>query len=331
MVFKRYLQVEALLDGALDSLAAAISRFPILEHVRYYTLPPSYVKGSWRSGDNFLWDGPGWQVPNGTYDLSMRPDVQAGEGLVKLQRCFANGTLLTLTMPYYSNIGAFCALPWAYMTIDQTMFPASLRRVSVNLIIQRTTQPVFDAWIYRCPNLEYLEIAMCRAPGFDLEQLGPQQFWNFQPRDLLETPPTKLTEVRLLTDTSFYIDGDMLLMGLADFPALKRLALGHFMMRDRTWVDLFAGLLDVWRWKIELDALWLLNPMINSILPWNTPPEPPYRRYDNHDVARETAKGAAKEVRIIHLPFPWGEGPVVAGLGRGYDFPRFEVFERNGQ
>jgi hypothetical protein len=69
--------------------------------------------------------------------------------------------------------------------------------------------------------------------------------------------------------------------------------------------------------------------MINTILPWNMPPEPPYRRYDSDNVARETLKGAAKEVKIVHLPFPWGEGPVVAGIGRGYEFSRFEVFEED--
>jgi hypothetical protein len=184
----------------------------------------------------------------------MRPDVQAAKGFEQLQHCFANGTLITLTTPYYGKLSAFCALPWAYMTIGQPMLPASLRRVSVNLVIQRMAQPVFDAWIYQCPNLEYLEIAMCRAADFDLEQLDVQQFWNFEPRDPLEMPPSKLTEIRLLTNTSLNIDGSMLLMGLAEFP-LKKLALGQFKVRDRTWVELFLRLRNPERWKLELVIL----------------------------------------------------------------------------
>jgi hypothetical protein len=219
------------------------------------------------------------------------------------------------------------------MTIDQSMFPASLHRVSVNLAMQRVTQPVFDAWIYRCLNLEYLKVAMCHAPKCDLEQLDVQEFWNFEPRNLLETPPSKLTEIWLLTDTSFYIDNSMLHMGLAKFPALKKLALKYFTLSDGTWVVLLLGLRNSERWKVELDVWWLLNPMISTILPTSrgTSPEPPYRRYDDDNVARETAKGAAKEGNIVHLPFSWGEGPVIAGIGRGYSCPRFEVFKEDKQ
>lgn len=94
--------------------------------------------------------------------------------------------------------------------------------------------PVFDNWICRCPNLQFFEIAMSRPAAADPDAFDTQTFWlpYDQRHGFIHNPPEKLTELRLLPDTSFRIDLHLLVIGLAEFRNLKKLALAHVMMWD---------------------------------------------------------------------------------------------------
>lgn len=109
MIFKDYLRVARWPDGSLDTLATAVSRFPILEHIRYYTLPASYAKGVWCSEDSYVWNGSGWEATeyhprDEMFNPSKRPDTQAAEGFARLQLCFANDALKSLTMRCHTAV-----------------------------------------------------------------------------------------------------------------------------------------------------------------------------------------------------------------------------------
>lgn len=79
-------------------------------------------------------------------------------------------------------------------------------------------RPLFDTWIYRCQHLEHLEIALCRAPHFDVDTVALQQCWG---NTGTNKAPAKLTEIRLLTDTCYYIGVHMLLRALREFSGLR--------------------------------------------------------------------------------------------------------------
>lgn len=68
----------------------------------------------------------------------------------------------------------------------------------------------------------------------------------------------------------------------------------------------------------------MLNPMHSE----QFGPDVPFARYRDGIRAKElVAKDVAKEIRIVHLPFPWGEEEgVKLGAGREYDYPGFEIF-----
>ena len=140
-------------------------------------LASKYVQGAWFNDENrhsYVWQPP-CHLRDDTapiFKWFQRPEIQAGDYFGRFQRCFQNGTIRSFTMPYCGNLAAFCAIPWTFMTLDHSMFSASLRRVSINLMVHREMRPVFDTWIYRCPNLEFLEIALCRPPDMNLDCLS---------------------------------------------------------------------------------------------------------------------------------------------------------------
>jgi hypothetical protein len=273
-----------------------------------------------------IWDPPANRI-SGEVDLTFqrpsRPETQATHCFRRVQLCFANDGLETFTMPYCGNIGSFCAVPWSYMTIDYPKFAVSLRHVSVNLMIQRLRQPIFDEWIFRCPNLECLEIALCRTPEWKHEGIHNQPWSLPGTRKPEQHTAMKLKELRLLADTSFHMLIFSLVTAIQEFPAHKKLALGHFMIEMTTWYDFFEHLRDMSQYGVSLDILWLLNPMEEADRRFS----PAYERYGGGNIGMQESKGAAKEVRIIHLPFPWGGKEVRQGVGRRFLYPNFDVFE----
>jgi hypothetical protein len=133
MVFDGQLHATTWPPNTFETLFAAISRFPSLQHIRYYTLPTANVKGRWVNGnsrDMYVWAPPRHQITSEvdpSFDRDSRPEMQAALYFGRLQRCFEHGGVETLTMPYCGNIGSFCAIPWSHMTIDCLMFPASFK------------------------------------------------------------------------------------------------------------------------------------------------------------------------------------------------------------
>jgi hypothetical protein len=234
-------------------------------------------------------------------------------------------------MPYCGNLASFCAIPGSYSKFNDLLFSASLRRVAINIMMDHYIRPVFGQWIYCCPNLEVLEIALCRYPDWSYrwQQYSTQRFWLpiDQRRGKYEAP-RNLAEIRLIADTSYLIDAHNLLMGLHEFPSLKRLALGHFMLLDETWGFFVDELRNKQEWDLNLERLWLLNPTHNSRHPDHFPTTP-WLRF----LGLESARGAATEVRLVHLNFPWvpsdadSQDALRPGDGRGYRYAGFEVFE----
>jgi hypothetical protein len=341
MVFDGQLHAATWPPNTFETLFAAISRFPSLKHIRYFTLPPENVKGRWVNDDGrdmYAWNPPRHQITgevDPSFDRDSRPEMQAARYFGHLQRCFEQGGVETLTMPYCGNVASFCAIPWSHMTIDCPVFPASLRRISINLMIQRSAQPVFDGWLFQCFNLEHLDIALCRPPEHDPDL--PMQIWwtreNFPWYPTLARPKeyalTKLTEVRISAEVGFPSSHLTFLHGLTDFPALKKLVLGQFMTHHMDWEGLFNKLRDTGKYRIDLDVLWLMNPLQdNNADEWT---HPPYARYGNDATTLAAARGAAKEVRVIHEAFPWDDGVIKGvgklGEGRGFRYPSFNVFE----
>jgi hypothetical protein len=198
----------------------------------------------------------------------------------------------------------------------------SLRRVSINLMVREFNESIFGDWLYRCPNLEFLEIALCRestVPSSD--RLTMVQIFRSDkpPKGIL---PSKLEEVRVLTDTGFTIAPDYFVSSLKMFPALKKLALGNFLFIGDGLTPFFNELKELQddTQREKLDVLWLLNPTYAGISDGL-----PFRRYDYED--NPAAKEVVKELRIRHTKFPWEEKELHVGYGRGYAYPRFEEFE----
>jgi hypothetical protein len=341
MVFDNQLHAMTWPPNTFETLLTAISRFPSLKHICYFTLPPKMVKGRWvndNGRDMYAWAPPRHQIMgevDPSFERYSRPEMQAARYFGHLQWCFEQGGVETLTMPFGGNIGSFCAIPWSHMTIDCPMFPASLRRVSINLMIQRSAQPIFDGWLFHCPNLEYLDIALCRSPECDPDL--PMDIWwtrdDFPWFPTLARPKeyalTKLTELRLAIEVGFCNTHSTFLDGLTDFPALKKLVLGQFMTFHMDWKSFLDNLGETNEWRIDLDVLWLLNPLQDdNAEEWT---HPPYARYGNDATTLAAARGAAKEVRIIHKAFPWDDGVIKGverlGEGRGFRYPSFDVFE----
>jgi hypothetical protein len=135
---------------------------------------------------------------------------------------------------------------------------------------------------------------------------------------------TKLTEVRISAEVGFPSSHLTFLHGLTDFPALKKLVLGQFMTHHMDWEGLFDKLRDTGKYRIDLDVLWLMNPLQdNNADEWT---HPPYARYGNNATTLAAARGAAKEVRVIHEAFPWDDG-VIKGVGKlGGNWGKGEVF-----
>jgi hypothetical protein len=150
MVFNGQLQAAEWPPNTFETLFVAVARFPILKHVRYYTLPPTNMKGRWVNDserDMYVWNPPTNEISGEvepTFQRSLRPKTQAAQYFGRLQDCFGSGRLETFTMPCCGNISSFCAIPWSHMTNDNPIFPVSLRRVSINLMIQRLRQPILD-------------------------------------------------------------------------------------------------------------------------------------------------------------------------------------------
>jgi hypothetical protein len=307
--------------SSLSTLSRIISRFPLLKHVRYYALPPACAQGEWKPPHRFE------RAFFPIVEPTPTPEHQTGLEFASLQWCFQDGRLETFTMPYCGNVASYCAIPCSYMFWRYQSFATSLRRISVNLAIHRNEAPIFDTWVFRCPNLEFLEIALCRMPSpeLDRDRHNVQQFWlpYDERHSFVHDPPTKLREVRLLTDTDVLVDTISLLQALKEFKGLKKLCLAHLMLEGATWCDFFQDLRG--KKSLDLDVLWLLNPADRH--PWR---ERVWTRYDlNPKIVEVMTLGAAREVRIVHRPFPWGGGnkSVDVGDGRGYRYEGFEVFE----
>jgi hypothetical protein len=247
--------------NAFETLFAAVSRFPIIKHVRYYNLPSANVKGRWvnDNGRNMhVWDPP-MNSTTSNKDLSFgcfsRPETQVAQFFCCLQLCSKKGMLETLTMPYCGNINSFCALPWSHMTIDYPMFPSSLRQVSINLMLQQVTQPIFDAWVFCCPNLGFLEISFSRPPEYDRSEVQSYARYMAINTVPLRKTPTKLKEIRLLADTSLQMVLPWLSVALQEFPALRKLALGHFVTTYGIWREFLAWTREQKPERLDLDVL----------------------------------------------------------------------------
>jgi len=327
MVYNKHLSTGTWPPNTEHVLESTIRRLSLLEHVRYYTLPPNYVQGRLLDDDDthhsYVWEAQAYDPDRTPPHVVEYPEVQAGNhhfGI--LQHSFRNSKLKSFTTPYNGNLASFCTLHW--QTTIETPFSASLRRISINLVISHHQVNVFDSWVFMCPNLEYLEIALCRPHNWEVESQKMLLFWIPEEwRHPDEKPPLKLTEVRLIGDTDTLFDSRQLLSGLHRFPALKKLALAHVQMRQLPWPMFFDDLRNTAKWKVYLDTLWLLNPTTCEA----TWPVGPYVRF----MDEKAAVGAAKEVKIVHTPWPWGksgsEEDVMPGQGRGSVYERFEVFE----
>ncbi|KAF2821188.1 hypothetical protein CC86DRAFT_110302 [Ophiobolus disseminans] len=244
----------------------------------------------------------------------IRPQMVVRSHLQILQRCFSNTNLQTFSMPYDGNIASYCAIPWASMTINNSAF---LYRVSINIMVYRPTNNLFDSWVFMCPNLEYIEMAICRPLGSKIKPHNMQVCWD--PEVPNEKPPSKVREVRLIADTDVLWESRGLILGLSHFPLLRKLALAYFQLKAHSWQIFFHDLRNTDFWEVHLDTLWLLNPTTNeddTLLH--------FVRFRDEP----SAQGAAKDIKIIHLPWPWGgEEEVVQGAGRGFAYERFEAFE----
>jgi hypothetical protein len=117
------------------------------------------------------------------------------------------------------------------------------------------------------------------------------------------------------------VDARSLLMGLHEFPSLKRLALGYFMLLGQSWGFFFDELRNQHEWDFNLERLWLLNSTHNSRQPDHFPTTP-WLRF----LGLESARGAATEVRLVHVRFPWDlpdadcQDALQPGDGRGYRY-----------
>jgi hypothetical protein len=134
--------------------------------------------------------------------------------------------------------------------------------------------------------------------------------------------PSKLEEVRVMTDTGFTMAPDYFVSSLKMFPALKKLALGNFLFIGDDLAPFFNELKELQddTHREKLDVLWLLNPTYAGIFDGL-----PFRRYDYED--NPAVKEVVKELRIRHTKFPWEGTELHVGYGRGYAYPRFEEFE----
>jgi hypothetical protein len=182
--------------------------------------------------------------------------------------------------------------------------------------------PIFDDWIFNCSNLEFVEIAMCRPTELDLQRDDPMTIWAAGERR--EYVPRKLSEIRVLADTGFRINMWELATSLHQFPALKKFALGNAMFTGLDWEVFFGGSETGHPCGWGLDGLWLLNPLHSA----DYGPDMVFERYTgDSNMADLIANGVAKEIRIEHVRFPWGEGKELKlGVGRGCSYPGFEVF-----
>ncbi|KAF1913002.1 hypothetical protein BDU57DRAFT_341693 [Ampelomyces quisqualis] len=178
------LRAEEWPENTLTVLSDAISVLPALKHLRYLTVPPAYVKDAWCNKPYCKTCAQHYppkrtlRNASATPNRCLQPGSQAAVYFSRLQICLDYSQLESLSMPYCGNRAAFCSIPWSYMPIACPGFGASLRRVSINVMVCLAMQSVFDDWIYRCPNLEFLEIALCRPPEFELKHAHSQLFWN---------------------------------------------------------------------------------------------------------------------------------------------------------
>jgi hypothetical protein len=71
--------------------------------------------------------------------------------------------------------------------------------------------------------------------------------------------------------------------------------------------------------------MWLSNPLQSA----KVGPDVTFERYTVDAVTADVvANGVTKEIKIGHVSFPWGANiQVELGVGRGYSYPGFEVFE----
>jgi hypothetical protein len=194
----------------------------------------------------------------------------------------------------------------------------------MNLKVDRGEDAIFGGWIYNLPNPEFLEIAMSRPSERDPSQSGAQRLWLPDHERFYDdrnyTPPKKLTEVRLLGDTSIYTHTALLLRGVMEFPNSKKLALAHFMLSFPAWPAFFADLTQTEALGVDLDVLWLLSPMEDASVSAGTS----WTRLRHEQY---TLGAAARDVRILQRSFPWYDEQITMGVGRGHLFEGFEVFE----
>lgn len=182
---------------------------------------------------------------------------------------------------------------------------------------------IFDDWMFSCPNLDLVEIAMSRPTELDLQRGNPMKIWAGGARR--KAVRRKLKEIRVLADTGFRINMWELGMGLHQFPTLKNFALANAMFTNLDW-EVFleaseTGVPSGW----ALDVVWLSNSLHSA----DYGPDMVFERYTgDSDMADLIANGVAKEIRIEHVAFPLGEERELKfGVGKGYCYPEFEIFE----
>jgi hypothetical protein len=321
-------------NSIVEYLVHLLLRVSWVEHLRYYTISPKCLDGTWPEGKVSEWD-------DHSFEKYGYPALAAGEhswyGVQNenewtyqriLEAFYMAGLWIeSIEMPLLGNRAAYCALEacfWVWL-------PETLRRLSMTV-----TKTFFfnrlERFLKNLSGLEILEMSFSTDREWQRAFLPPGDTWHLMelsPALSLHTLPKLLSlkEFRLMSDNQFSFSVSDICEFLTLCPKISELGFAHIMFSEGTWKELMRRLE-----PLRLESIHLLSPRDIVTFPvtvnqWGTMvntrvPVWPAVKYepDQH------TKNAAKEVKLIHTESPT-EPDGQPKKSRTFEYPGFAIFE----